>query len=162
MRCQNAGARRKLMKPGPAISGVPASQPAGAAASSSGTSSSAIARGGRPSLRPRTRAALVERSPNSGFAGTSTENAGACFERRRLRLSPVPAALGLLLWLGLLALLLDELDEREVRGIALPDTELHHARVAPWRPSKRGAISSKSFFRMLRRRMTVAARRRAW
>ena len=83
MRCQNTGARRKLMKPGPAISGGAASQPAGAAFSSSGTSASAIPRGGRPSLRPSTSAALVERSPNSGFAGTSTVNGGGSGERSR-------------------------------------------------------------------------------
>src|SRR5438093_4729318 len=69
------------MKPGPATSGGPWSQPAGAAASRWPTSRRAMACGGRPSPRARTSAALVERSPNLGSLGTSTAKAGASGRR---------------------------------------------------------------------------------
>src|SRR5438034_11797 len=65
-----------LMKPGPATSGGPLSQPPGAAASRWPASRRAMACGGRPSARARTSAALVERSPNLGSPGTSTAKAG--------------------------------------------------------------------------------------
>ena len=73
-----------------------------------------------------------------------------------LRLRPPARRLLLAAGLGLRALAIDQLHERDLGGVALPDAELDDARVAARRAAKRGAISSKSFFTTARLRITAA------